>query len=141
MPESFAEQRNVGEPDVLIADTDILIDIQRRIPGAVSWSRSLPDALTVAGFTAMEVVQGARDTQEVKLAVEIIAPLTVVWPSKTDCERARKLFLSFHLSHRIGLIDALIAATAMGLDAELATFNVKHFRAVQGLKLVQPYTR
>jgi predicted nucleic acid-binding protein len=37
--------------------------------------------------------------------------------------------------------DALIAACAIGLSATLCTFNVKHYRVVPGLVMIQPYTR
>ncbi|AIE84663.1 PilT domain-containing protein [Fimbriimonas ginsengisoli Gsoil 348] len=37
------------------------------------------------------------------------------------------------------MLDVLIAFTAIGLDAELCKFNVKHFRAVKELRTVQPY--
>ena len=46
-----------------------------------------------------------------------------------------------HLSHNLGLIDSLIAATTLGLGATLCTFNVKHYRGVAGLLLEQPYKR
>ncbi len=126
---------------MLIVDTDILIDIQRKAPEAVEWFTSLPEPPSVTGFSAMEMIQGARDSREVEIALNTIAPLPVLWPSAADCERARELYARAHLSHRLGLIDALIACTALGLNAELATFNVKHYRAVEGLRLVQPYQR
>jgi predicted nucleic acid-binding protein len=37
--------------------------------------------------------------------------------------------------------NALIAAIAVGLAAELCTFNDKHYRIVPGLVTIQPYTR
>jgi hypothetical protein len=58
-----------------------------------------------------------------------------------DCNRALSSFASHHLSDNIGLLDALIAETAIGVNAELATFNVKHYRVLRGLKTVQPYER
>jgi len=45
------------------------------------------------------------------------------------------------LSHSLGLIDALIAATAISAGASLCTYNLKHFRAVPGLVTVQPYPK
>ena len=44
-------------------------------------------------------------------------------------------------SDNLGLVDSLIAATAVGLGAILCTFNVKHFRVVAGLQMQQPYKR
>jgi hypothetical protein len=50
-------------------------------------------------------------------------------------------FTAFHVSQGLGLLDALIAACAVGLSAELCTFNDKHYRMVPGLVTVHPYTR
>jgi predicted nucleic acid-binding protein len=77
----------------------------------------------------------------VREALRLTAPLPVVWPTATDCQRALTDFSTLHLSHGLGLLDALIAAIAIGLGAELCTFNDKHYRIVPGLVTVQPYTR
>ena len=39
------------------------------------------------------------------------------------------------------LLDSLIAACAIGLSADLCTFNLKHYQAVPGLTTTQPYSR
>ena len=51
------------------------------------------------------------------------------------------LFSRHYLSDGLGLIDALIAGTALGRCATLYTFNNKHFRVVSGLDMQQPYGR
>lgn len=50
-------------------------------------------------------------------------------------------FRRLHLSHGLGLVDSLIAATALSLNVPLCTFNVKHFRHIPGLITEQPYQR
>ncbi|MDB9305130.1 MULTISPECIES: hypothetical protein [Cyanophyceae] len=50
-------------------------------------------------------------------------------------------FTTYHLSDNLGLLDALIAACAVGRSATLCTFNVKHYRVIPGLVMEQPYTR
>jgi hypothetical protein len=50
-------------------------------------------------------------------------------------------FTVYHLSHGLGLLDALIAACAVGRSAPLCTFNVRHYAAVAGLVTLQPYPR
>jgi predicted nucleic acid-binding protein len=89
----------------------------------------------------MELIQEAKNTAQVRAAMRLVAALPHVWPSEADCSRALADFSILHPSHSLGLLDALIAATAIGLRADLCTFNVKHFRAVPGLRTVQPYTR
>lgn len=89
----------------------------------------------------MELIQDARNKLEVERALRLVKPLPVVWPTNTDCARAFQDFQVLHLSHNLGLIDSLIAATTIGLGATLCTFNVKHYRSVAGLVLEQPYKR
>jgi predicted nucleic acid-binding protein len=50
-------------------------------------------------------------------------------------------FAARHLTHRLGILDALIAACAQEQGVPLYTFNRKHFRSVDGLVIEQPYAR
>jgi predicted nucleic acid-binding protein len=126
---------------MLILDTDVLIDVQRGHTAALAWFGSLTELPSVPGLVVMELIQGATNTKQVREALRLTAPLPVAWPTATDCQRALADFTAFHLSHGLGLLDALIAATAIGLAAELCTFNDKHYRFVPGLVTVQPYAR
>ena len=124
-----------------LLDTDVLIDIQRGYAQAVGWFASLAELPAVPGFVVMELVQDAQNDQQVRKALRLVAPLPVIWPTATDCARALSDFVAYHLSHHLGLLDALIAACAIGHSAILCTFNVKHYRVVPGLLTAQPYPR
>lgn len=124
-----------------ILDTDVLIDIQRGHPAAIAWFASLSELPSVPGFVVMELVQDAQNTQQVRNALKLVAPLPVVWASEIDFNRALSDFTTYHLSNSLGLLDALIAACAIGQGATLCTFNLKHYRVVPGLVTEQPYTR
>lgn len=126
---------------MLILDTDVIIDVQRRHPPAMTWFASLTDVPLVPGLVVMELMQSARNKKELTAAKRLVAPFTVAWPTQIHCNHAVQLFESFHLSHRLGLIDSLIAATAIGLGATLCTFNAKHFAPVKDLLLSEPYLR
>ena len=126
---------------MILLDTDILIEIQRGRPTALAWFRSLAELPSVPGFVIMELIQGAQNARQVNQVLRLVAPLPVVWPSKEDCENALSIYTAFYLSHKIGLLDAMIGSCATGLSASLCTFNVKHYRVVPGLTLVQPYER
>ena len=65
----------------------------------------------------------------------------VFWPSLSTCSEALSVFARCHLSHGLGIIDALIGQTAVALDVPLYTFNQKHYGAIPNLKTVQPYKR
>ena len=124
-----------------IMDTDVLIDIQRGHPAAVMWLASLPELPAIPGFVVMELIQDARNSREVRVALKLVSPLQVIWPTAADCARALSDFTVYHLSHGLGLLDALIAACAVGQSATLCTFNTKHFRIIPGLLTTSPYTR
>ena len=124
-----------------IVDTDVLIDIQRGHVPALNWFAGLAELPAVPGFVVMELIQDARNTGEVRRAQQLIAPLQVVWPSESECDRALSDFSTFHLSHGRGLIDALIAACAVGRSATLHSFNAKHYSVVPGLIVARPYVR
>jgi predicted nucleic acid-binding protein len=126
---------------VRLLDADILVDLLRRHPPAVAWFRGLTEWPTVPGLVTMEVIQGCRNRSEVRAVQTLVRPLPVVWPSEADCDRALADFTTYYLSHRLGLLDALIAACAVGRTATLCTFNTKHYRVVAGLVTEQPYTR
>jgi hypothetical protein len=124
-----------------LVDTDVLIDIQRGHPPALAWFAGLSAMPAVPGFVVMELIQDARNANEVRQAVKLVAPLMTVWPSAADCARALADFATYHLSHNLGLLDSLIAACAVGRSATLYTFNAKHYKAVPGLVIGQPYTK
>jgi tRNA(fMet)-specific endonuclease VapC len=124
-----------------LLDTDILIDIQRGYQPAVEWFASLDDMPGVPGFVVMELFQDAPNARRIQEVEDLVAPLEIVWPSEVDCRRALTDFRTLHLSHGLGLLDALIAATAIGRRATLVTFNARHFSPVSGLMIEQPYSK
>lgn len=124
-----------------LLDTDILIDIQRGYTPAIDWFSSLTEVPSVPGFVVMELVQNSQNSQQVRKTLQLVAPLPVVWATEADCTRALSDFTTSHLSNSLGLLDALIAACAVGRGLTLCTFNVKHYRVVPNLVTAQPYGR
>jgi predicted nucleic acid-binding protein len=124
-----------------LLDTDVLIDIQRGHEPAISWFSGLADLPSVPGFVVMELVQDSQNAQQVRKALQLVAPLPVIWSTEVDCARALSDFTTYHLSNSLGLLDALIAACAVGRGLTLCTFNVKHYRVVPNLVMAQPYAR
>jgi predicted nucleic acid-binding protein len=130
-----------------LLDVDVLVDIQRQHPPAAAWYHSLTELPSVPGLVVMELVQDAQNRRQVQEALRLVKPLPVVWPTDAECDRALKDFIDYHLSHSLGLLDALIAACAIGRGATLCTFNVKSTRfagtrrVIAGLVTEQPYNR
>lgn len=125
---------------MILLDTDVAIDILRSYPPAVAWLQGLgATPMAMPGLVAMELLQGCRDKTEQKRIEQFLQQHSLFWPNLTDCQCAMQDFSDYRLSHNLGLLDALIAHTAVGLKEPLATFNVKHYGVIQGLMTLQPY--
>lgn len=127
---------------MLLLDSDIMIDILRKYPPAMAWLASLNDEeIALPGFVVMELLQGCRNNAEQQKIEKTVAAFGAVWPSPTTCDEALSVFADYHLSHALGLLDALIGETAVALHLPLHTFNQKHYAPIPNLVTVQPYQR
>jgi len=127
---------------MLLLDTDVMVDVLRQHPPALAWLNSLGvQALGIPGLVAMELLQGCRNRAEQRRVEKVLHSYTLYWPDRVDCARAFTDFSKYHLSHNIGILDVLIAETAVGLSVRLATFNEGHYRVVPTLQAFQPYER
>ncbi len=128
---------------MILLDSDVLIDLLRKYPPAVTWFDALPEGeeLLVSGYVVMELIQGCRNKVEQDRVQRQLAPHGVVWLSQADCDRALDVFATYRLSHNAGLLDVSIGQTAIALDAPLHTFNQKHYGFMPGIRTVQPYEK
>ena len=92
---------------------------------AADWFATDPD-VGVSGFVVMDLVQDARNFDEVQKGLALVDGLEIVWPSEAECQTALEQFSKLHLSHGLALLDALIAATALGHGSTLNTFDLRH---------------
>ncbi len=115
---------------MILVDTDVLIANLRGIDAARDWllqARTRTGRLGVSVVTNAEILGGMRspERREVTRLLNSVRPLPV-----TDmiAHRAGELRRRYRRSHAaIGLVDYLIAATALVHGLELATLNIKHF--------------
>jgi predicted nucleic acid-binding protein len=127
---------------MILVDTDVMVDIIRRHSPAVAWLDSLgAEEVGIPGLVAMELLQGCRNREEQQQLAGFLRSYQRYWPSQQDCARAFDDFAAYHLSHSLGILDALIAETAVGLGVQLASFNTKHYGVLATLQTVQPYNR
>lgn len=109
---------------------------------AVAWLTAVEDEeILLPGFVAMELTQGCRTHADQKRLQKALAPYGVIWPKPDVCDVALSVFARFYLSHSLGILDALIGQLAVSLDLPLYTFNQKHYAAIPGLRVVQPYSK
>jgi predicted nucleic acid-binding protein len=125
---------------MIILDSDVMIDLFRQYPPAVTWLDSLgEEEIILPGFVVMELLQGCNNkTEQVKME-QVLTGFEIVWPLPETCDEALKVFSRYHLSHRVGLLDALIGQTAVALKMPLHTFNRKHYAVIPNLVTIEPY--
>lgn len=126
---------------MIMADTDVIVDLLRSFPPAVQWLESLNDELILPGFVVMELIDGCKDRCDQGCVERIIRPFPITWPSRETLNSALSAFAEHHLSHGLSMLDSVIGQTAADLGFPLATFNRKHYSVINGLKTIQPYSR
>jgi len=132
-----------SNPDktMLVLDTDIMVDIQRGFAPAIEWLRTLPETPAITVITLLELLYGCRDKQEQQTVERVAARMPVLYLDEPACQRAVDYFSQFHLSHGLGILDALIAAIVTTRGLTLCSFNEKHYRMIPELRLIKPYAR
>ena len=127
---------------MIVLDSDVMIDLLRQYRPAIAWLDSLgEEEIILPGFVVMELLQGCRNRAEQIKVEQILTGFETVWPLPETCEAALIIFADSHLSHGIGLLDALIGQTAVALNLPLCTFNRKHYAAIPNLITVSPYNK
>ncbi len=123
-----------------LLDTAVAIDHLRGFEPAVELLARLSEEdelLAASELVRFELLAGVRP-DEIEALEQFCSALTW-WPVDRDVTRAAgSLARRFRGAHRgIDDVDYLIAATAIVLDAELLTTNVRHFPMLDGLQ--SPY--
>lgn len=120
-----------------LLDTSVAIDHLRGSPPAVDLLSGLIEAeesLLASEVVRFELLAGVRE-KEIEPLEQFFAALSWV-PVGEEVARAAGSLAQRHRRAHSGIDDAdyLIAATALLLDAELLTTNVRHFPMLAGLK-------
>lgn len=128
--------------DLVLVDTDILVDVARGVAQADAFLResAIDATLGISTITEMELIVGCRDGSELEQLQKFLASYRRVSLTPDIGERALRLMCEYRLSHGLLIPDALIAATALVSGSRLLTKNRKHYQHIPGLGLV-PYPR
>lgn len=127
---------------MLLVDTDVMVDLMRRHPSALSWLGGMGhERLLVPGFVAMELIDGCSNTREIRATRNVLSKHRIVWASEATCASALSVLMDCRPKYGLGIIDALVGQMAIALALPLATFNKKHYACIPGLQTLQPYAR
>ena len=120
----------------MLFDTDVIIWALRGNSRAAA-AIDKADRLDLSVISYMELVQGARDRKDLRLTRGYLADLGFhVLPLSENIGHRASIYLEEHaLKSRLGIPDALIAATAAENEIQLCSGNAKHYRAIADVAL------
>jgi predicted nucleic acid-binding protein len=132
-----------GEVDVsqlILVDTDILIDVGRKATAAVDYLEhmDMQATLGVSAITQMELMVGCRNKRELRALERFLRRFSIVSLNEAIADAGVTLLRRYRLSHGLLIADALIAATALTVDSPLVTKNQRDYRFIEALELF-PY--
>jgi predicted nucleic acid-binding protein len=123
-----------------LLDTSILIGILRGQVSARSWVDALAlPTRHVSVISSAELLAGCRNQREQRTVERELNLYNVVWIDESISQAALDFYRRFHLSHGVGFLDCLIAATALQHGLRLATLNLRHFAMLPGVQAECPY--
>src|SRR5436190_21721045 len=66
-----------------LVDTDVMIDIRRGHPPALTWFDSLEEVPGLPGFVLMELVAGCKTRKDMRAVKKQAGRLQIDWPTST----------------------------------------------------------
>jgi len=130
--------------EIIILDTDILIDYFRGVEVAKEYIERIPvNERATTDITLMELFKGARNKEELENVEKFIKRniFIVLHVSSSASRRAVQILRRYSIQKGLGLPDALIAAVTISTDGKLITGNKKHFEFIEVLKVDLPSYR
>ena len=124
----------------IVVDSSVFIDYTRAGLGDFFQIVSLYKVKKVQVYVSASVIlelwagESLEDKGEEAKVNRLLLPFKKVDLTKQIAKKAGVLVRSKQIN---GGFDAIVAATALYLDAQLATSNKKHFEKVKGLKLFE----
>jgi predicted nucleic acid-binding protein len=122
---------------VKLIDTTVAVDHLRGQPAAMDLLSALIDTgeeIVASELVRFELLAGIRD-KEIGALEEFCSALCWAQVTEDVVRIGGRLARRYRKSHNgIGAVDYLIAASAIVIDADLLTTNVRHFPMFLGLK-------
>ena len=120
-----------------LIDTNVLIDRMRGRPEALQLVHDRLRDIATSSLVIAELYQGVRDHEREALD-ELRDSLLVLDVTTEIAEQGGLYARQFRSSHGAGLIDCLIAATAVHYGLQLITLNAKHFPMLADVEVPYP---
>ena len=136
LPNMLEESAGISDRDMLLLDTNILIDYLRGKQPAIEFiDCSGKPCFAVNTIVVLELYNGCLNKAELAKIRRLLNSFMHFELNEAIAHAATQIGHSFALSHSVTASDALIAATALVYNLELRTANLKDFRMIPGLKV------
>jgi predicted nucleic acid-binding protein len=124
--------------DMVLIDTDILIDVGRGIDEATTCLQILEQQgnTAISVVTQMELMVGCRNKNELNALENFLERFVIIHLNESVSQLAVGFLKQYRLSHGLLIADALIAATAKFLGGALASKNQRDYRFIETLNLL-----
>lgn len=111
------------EKEILMLDTNIIIDYLKQKPNVVSFiEKHGKDNFVLSPFIVMEVYQGVLNKEDLNRTRKKLKGFVTLGIDQAIIDLAFQIQQQYILSHHLGIPDTLIAATALIYDLELRTW-------------------
>ena len=126
--------------NIIVVDTDILIDSARSIQVAIDKLESLTNdySIAISIITKMELIVGCRNKNELQNLEKFLRNYTLIAVNENISHKAVELLINYKLSHGLLIPDAFIAATVISINGYLLSKNQSDYRFIKELNL-HPY--
>ncbi len=124
----------------VICDTDVLIEFfdekkARHSKTTATINEIGIDNILISAISKMELIKGTLHKEHSQQVAKKLKRLDTILLSPEITIRTIDLLNTYHLSHRLAIPDALIAATSLETGLKLFTYNVRDFKFIKGLNL------
>ena len=125
---------------LILVDTDTVIDAGRKVTEAIDCLQHIEQRtmLGVSVITEMELMVGCRNRRAFRILERFLRRFEIVSLNEAIADTGVALLRRYRLSHGLLIANALIAATALIVEADLVTKNQRDYRFIESLKLL-PY--
>ncbi len=124
---------------MVVCDSDVLIEFLDKANKTIE-DRLVQlgmERLCISSVTFSEVIFGSWNKTHQKALIKGLQSFALIEIDPAIDSIHRNLIERFSLSHRLGIQDAFVAATALQGEHYLFTLNRKDFSFIEGLRLIK----
>lgn len=128
----------------ILVDTNILIDHLRNITKATELLEEIENKNfegLLSTINILELMAAPKMTEKRFESIKCLLDIFEHVPVDSNIAIVAGRYLAkYRASHGLEPMDAIIAASARVNEAVLFTLNIKHFKFIEGLVVINPYT-